>query len=336
MTIYYLDPAVGNDSNDGSDWGASYAWATLQKAADTAQAGDTVYCRGTETISAQVDFDTYGGTYTAGFIKFIGCNGSGVVDGTRYIVDANSANIHGISLAKNTLWFQNIEVKRTGTQNGFRRSAGNNWVFINCCANNCYYGFALPSASNCIFYRCVSYANAYGFYSDAPSNKYIFCCCRDNTGYNYSYGINQFCCLSYNVPSTSAVFYAHGGAMLGCVVDGIGSSGHGVSLQGGTGQNNPCTIIGCRITNFSTSGKIGLDCADRVAIVGYCYFENNDGDNIQNASLLHVLTDDDGNTTNIEDQSDTNQGYVDPSGSEDFNLRSDASLRRLAIAIPTS
>jgi len=337
MTTYYLDPAVGNDSNDGSDWGASYAWATLQKAADTAQAGDIVYCRGTETISAQVDFDTYGGTYTAGFIKFIGCNGSGVVDGTRYIVDANNANIHGISLAVSTIWFQNFEVKRTGTQNGFRRTGGWTHYFINCCANNCSTGFSLPSTSNSLFYKCVAYANSTGFYVDGTSNQTIFCCSRDNTDYNHNYGIGLYYCISYD-GGVATINNAATGLLFCSSIDGIGSSGDGITLTSTSSSSQHFTMLGCRVTNFSTSGKIGLNCVNRPAIVGYCYFENNDGDNIQNTNVLEILVDLDGNTTNIEDQSDTDQGYVDPNseGSEDYNLRSDATLRRVAIAIPTS
>ncbi|MCC6797700.1 MAG: right-handed parallel beta-helix repeat-containing protein [Candidatus Hydrogenedentes bacterium] len=90
MATYYVDPVSGSDGAAGTSFGA--AWATTQKAADTAVAGDIVYlcATGEESISAKIDMDTNaGGAITP--IRFIAANSSGTVDGTKYTIKATSA-----------------------------------------------------------------------------------------------------------------------------------------------------------------------------------------------------------------------------------------------------
>ena len=119
MTTRYVDPAASGD-NDGTSW--TNAYETLQQAADNAVAGDVVYCRGTETLAARVDFDTQTGTNAGGFIKFVGCNAEGNVDGTRFVLDGDGGNYAGIYIVPgiSTLWFENIRVTNCdGGSSGF-------------------------------------------------------------------------------------------------------------------------------------------------------------------------------------------------------------------------
>ena len=105
MATKYVDPAAGG-SNNGSDW--TNAWTDIQSAFDTCVAGDIVYCRGTQTLSVTIDVDTNSGDDTSGFIKFIGCNASGVVDGTYFTINGNAGAYHGLTFAAVGLWLNVI------------------------------------------------------------------------------------------------------------------------------------------------------------------------------------------------------------------------------------
>lgn len=59
---FFVDMAVGNDANAGTSAGAGNAWKTVQKAADTAVAGEKVWVKASANYTEQVDFDTNSGT----------------------------------------------------------------------------------------------------------------------------------------------------------------------------------------------------------------------------------------------------------------------------------
>lgn len=83
MAIYYVDPLSGSDAAAGTSFGT--AWATTQKAADTAVAGDEVRlcATATETPAAQIDWDTNAGTESS-FITFVGADATGTPLTTGY------------------------------------------------------------------------------------------------------------------------------------------------------------------------------------------------------------------------------------------------------------
>lgn len=90
MATYYVRSSGGNDTNDGLSF--ANAFATIQKAADTATAGDDVrICAdGTHTQTATIDLDTNSGT-GASPIVFTGANGTdGSDDGTVATVNRTS------------------------------------------------------------------------------------------------------------------------------------------------------------------------------------------------------------------------------------------------------
>jgi hypothetical protein len=350
MSTYYVDPSAGSRTAPYDTW-AKAASSLSTIFALPPSAGDIIYARGTETIAAELDV-AGSGTNAGGFIKLIGCNASGDVDGTRYVVNAGGNGIHCIDWNGSDLWWvENLEVKNTasGSYDGFYTSVNtaDGCVFINCCANTCgRYGFT-GRFDRTLFYRCVAYSNGlHGFSSLLYACAMLFCCSRDNAGigfYTFTDGL-MFGCLSYDNtddginPGTAA----YPGRIMNCVVDNNGDDG--ILISAGTLLNAPL-VFGCRVTNQSGAGDIGINAGSEPLITGYCYFENNDGDNIQNATLHYNIplstsyTAGSGSPTssNVEDQSNTNQGYTSlTEGSEDYNLRSDASSRRTAIAIPTS
>lgn len=323
---FYVDP--DGDDSTGLDW--THAWQSLQSALDTAAAGEIIYCRGTETIAAPIDVDTNEGSNAAGFIKVIGCNASGNVDGTRYIIDAEGNNVDAINIAgKDLYWWQNIETRNTGTEDGFYTStAGTGHVFINCCAYNCTVGFRFTGCHGFLVYRCVAYGGTYGFNSDGYS-PLVCCCAHDNT--SYGFGNTRLCigCLSYdNLYGFYTITY--NGIHFNCVAEASTTDGFVISNAG----NYHVDMIGCRVTN---TGTMGVECNDEPTVIGWSYFEDNTGDNIQETTNFEFIPKDDNTTTNQEDQADTNEGYTNKGdGTEDLNLRSDATLRREAISIPTS
>ncbi|NIV11968.1 MAG: hypothetical protein GWN62_12055, partial [Aliifodinibius sp.] len=144
--------------------------------------GDIVYCRGTETLAAPIDFDTNSGNLNPGYIKFIGCNGSGTVDGTFFVLDGNSAAancIRGVTTAQTYLWFENMEFKNA-TGNGVESIAGcDYWGFVNCIAhNNGAHGFDCDYLDYCIFFGCRAYSNTNtGFYASAYTPDQAWICC---------------------------------------------------------------------------------------------------------------------------------------------------------------
>jgi hypothetical protein len=58
MATYFVDGAVGSDANAGTSAGAGNAWATVQKAANTATAGDKVWVKASANYPELVSFNT--------------------------------------------------------------------------------------------------------------------------------------------------------------------------------------------------------------------------------------------------------------------------------------
>jgi len=336
MATYYADFDLGTGNNDGTSW--ADAWQTMADAIagsnGTAPAdNDLVYCRGTDTLGASPALNA-SSTATTGYTKWIGVNGSGVNDGTRTVLDSNGGNWHALSLGGNYNWIENFAFTNTGTTYDGLWGGGDYNVFVNCAAYSCAdRGFGSLGTNN-IYIRCVAYSNGGDGFNCTTTPQCFLCCSHDNTGHGFALSTTAltYACLAYDNGDDGFNSIGLNGAMLHCVSDGNADDGVVIS----SGQT---TVIGCRITNHSGSGDIGLNYgsgSDYDGAYGWNYFENNDGDNVQNATHALVITED-GAATNVEDQSDTNQGYTSlTDGSEDFNLRSDASLRRVAVQIPLS
>lgn len=99
MAIYFVSPLAGNDANDGLTFAT--AWATTQKAADTAVIGDEVRlcASATEVPTVTTDWDTNAGDITRR-IRFIAYNATGTE-----ILKNGYYTISGASLASNVhIW----------------------------------------------------------------------------------------------------------------------------------------------------------------------------------------------------------------------------------------
>lgn len=340
MADYYVDPAAGGANDGGGDGAANDptdtdnwtdAWTDVQSAFDTAVVGDIVYCRGTQTLTAIIDIDTNEGDTTNGFIRFIGVEGLLGNTGTRFVLDGNSAVANCLKQnSMNFIFLENFECKNaTGDgMEGLSPSTSGN-VFVNCSFNtNGGFGFDGNFIRGSFLFRCTFFGNSSNGVNRGGA-VYFFCSFHDNTGIGMSLnGVSS--------QSIGCLYYDNGNDGIG-IVDASSLVFNGV-INGNTDDGivaSRAPIIGCRITNHSGAGDIGLNLSDVVSVYGWNYYEDNDGANIQNGSVsIEILND--GASTEAEDQADTNEGYTDlTDGAEDFNLRSDATSRRTAITIPT-
>lgn len=347
MATYYVYPSAAG-SDDGSS--EANAWTSLQRAIDGTggtqpAAGDTVLCRtgggSDETLSAQIDVDGNVGTSTTGWIKYIGVNSSWVNDGSQYTIDGNSAVAHCLDFNQASAYYHIFEnfvfTDATAEAVAVDTSGGSHVAFINCAFTSSQRGITCRRNIDGIFVRCLFANNTgNGVYRGANACLFFACCFRDNgaSGFNSDYTdqttfIN---CLFFDNAGWGVELPA-GSKMINCVLDN--NSSGGIYVLSADPASTVTTTIGNRITNHSGAGDIGLNCNSVVHLSGWNYFEDNDGDNIQNATYYHEITND-GSATNIEDQADTNEGYTSlTEGSEDYNLASDATSREQEISIPT-
>jgi len=125
---YYVSP-TGSDSNPGSQ---ASPWGTVQKAADTAVAGDTVYFRGgTYNPTAGITFSK-SGTSDTNRIKFWAYTGEvPKIDFSNMKVSSTGYSM-GITVSGNWLHFKGIEeccLKETTFANNGWDVSGNNDIF---------------------------------------------------------------------------------------------------------------------------------------------------------------------------------------------------------------
>lgn len=337
---YYVDPAASGNNN-GSDW--TNAWTSLQSALDTVAAGEICYCRGTQTLSAVLDVDQgNSGTPDGGHVKFIGCNAGGTVDGTQFVLNCNSAAASAllIGVATDLWWFENVTFKNS-TSYGINASgfACDGWVFVNCRIESnggagvqrnrqgfywSYYqthiinngGAGVFKPRQDAFFFCTLSGNSdAGCYDTDGACAFINCIVADNV----NYGLRVYPATIYQ-----------------CVLDGYDSSpvqDNGVEFSGSTtyGFQN---LVSSRLTNHTADTGLGLKVGSGLVNVMCCYFGGNDADTSGNYAaipLYDLTTPARTADSNTMAGSDTNHGYT-TTGS-DFNLRSDATKRALAVEL---
>jgi len=326
MTTYYVDPAAGG-SNDGTDW--TNAWTSLQSAADTAVAGDIVYCRGTETLSAAIDFDTNDGTAAGGFIKFLGCNASGNVDGTRYVLDGDSsAAACVVPGGVDFVWLENFELTGS-TGAGFGPATANtkDWVLVNVYSHsNSGHGFDyynMASLASVFAIRCQAINNGNRGAARMDGARFLFCSFSDNADAGL---INtEYCmfigCIVHNNGSDGVECDAPCW-LVNCVIDENDDNG----IAAGVGDL--LLSIGCRITdNGKDTSGYGINVTSGRVVCGWNFFDGNDsGTTNGNVDVIPYDSDTDTNETS------GTEGYTD-GASDDFNLTSEATLRSVAIEL---
>jgi len=330
MTTRYVDPAAAG-ADDGTSW--TDAWTTLQSAADTAVAGDVVYCRGTETLSAAIDFDTNSGSAASGFIKFIGCNAGGSVDGTRFVLDGNSAATNCILLAaQKYIWWENLELKNA-TGAGWDATNAN-WgccAFVNCYSHdNSGRGFdAYFCNDGVVFIRCRAIDNGSDGFFDTyySTTRFALCYSAGNSGAGFAVeggvaGQLFVGCVCHN--NTDKGIDAEGGInAIHCVLDENGADGIIQDTNDYLGL-----VLGCRITgNGDAAGEYGLDVSAGRVLYGWNFLVNNNSGAAN--GYVDAIPDDADADTN---ETSGTEGYTD-GANDDFNLTDSATLRSTAIEL---
>ena len=321
-TTYYVDPAHG-----GTDSGTlTNPWTSLQSAADTAVAGDTVYCTGTQTLAAAIDFDTNSGDTTAGFIKFIGCDASWTPKAAQFTLDGNSAATSCIALTCNYVWFESFTATGATSNGIYRADASSCLVFVDCISeSNGAGGFSLYAIQQLLLIRCIARNNGGHGFADVYSNVTCFgCYFYNNTGMGVQQGPGRYslCLLGCVVACNGSTQVDIGltGILLNCVIDGEDdtTSGSGVLLSGSL-----TAVLGCRITHNDAAGKYGIESAAAAS----CCVENW---NAFYDNTTHI-------DTGIESLGDSDTSMADDGyaarATQDYNVATGKDLRSVAVEV---
>lgn len=327
MTTYYMDTA-GSNTSPYDTW--AKAATSLQTVADLAVAGDIVYCRGIQTLTAAIDYDINAGSNASGFIKFIGCAADGSIDGTKFILNGDSSAVNCILAAgKSYIWWENFELKNaTGSGWDATNAYFTSLVFINCVShNNGADGWNLyySDIGKIIFIRCYAYSNSGDGFGQAYRGTifYIWCISKNNTdgGFDSSTTHSEYMGIYYG-----CIAHNNGGCgfkntyqtLFNCISDE--NDDDGVNVPAGIGL-----IIGNRLTDNGkdTTGH-GINAVVRT-LYGWNFLLDNDSG--ATTGLIEAIRD--GSDADTNETSGT-EGYND-GANDDFNLTSSATLRRTQI-----
>lgn len=345
MTVYYVDPSKTGGDNDGGGDGVdrtdsaeaanwTNAWISLQSALDNCTAGDICYCRGTETLTTSLDVDQNDGS-AGSLIKFVGCNASGIIDGTQFVVDGDGVATYCLAFAGkgDYCWWENIRF--TGaTSHGVNYSAlsASNNTWINCRADNnggsgwqLYYADSTPLSNR--FIRCKADSNStYGFDHLHYGGQFWFCSCFDNGSSGMSRlsgGRSCFIygCVVHNNGGNGIDVGSSGGAIVNCVID--------ENDDNGIYTTSVVDVIACRLTDNGkdTSGYGMNNAGIFLGFYGWNYLEGNDS-GATNGTVYAIPSNADSNTN----ETGGTEGYTD-GANNDFNLTTPATLRSTAVEL---
>ena len=261
MATYYVDVTTGSDADDGLS--EANAWQTLQKAFDTATAGDAVYVKASATYSEQVDIDTNTGTVTAP-ITFVGYT-STITDGGQFTW--NGTTYCAVTNGKDFIRFRNVNFTScTGSIFDCITASSDYWRFENCDFSGATTvharsaGYAYPLYWK--FYDCcISGMSGNGLMLSSEFSV-IGCKIIDNGGhgiatqaYVTSDVTVSHCIIAgntsdgINLVNTSAGVNVHF-----CTIQGNG--GDGIDLNGAGHKN--ANIWGNIISGHNGAGDVGL------------------------------------------------------------------------------
>lgn len=284
IPTHWVDPlAVGDD--DGSS--EANAWTTTQRAIDGTDGvqpatGDNVFCKHTgvagavdETVAATIDVDGNDGDTTDGYINFLAVNSLGVEDGSKYVIDFESAvGTDGLKFAADYIHFRNFIFLNSAasgvTTDGIVNKMWLEHVEANLCAGS---GFSIAAVIDGLFTDCVTNNNtATGIYKVRDSLLI-----RPVAIGNGAYGIRTFehatVCDplvagsgNYNIYFASKGNHVYGGVSDGSAVNGV------YGAAGAVG----CSVTQHRITHNGGKGIISANAAGSILASRCVLFGNGD------------------------------------------------------------
>lgn len=314
---YYVS-TTGNNASAGTSAGA--AWATIDRALDSAQAvhtvaGDLVLIEA-GTYSESPTIDVAAAINSVITLRGTAASFAAATPGTQPVTIAGSV---GTSLGSGTAGYYRFENIAQGGQSATGWNLGNltfcSWVF--CTANNnsgaSSDGFSVRA--NCSFFGCTANGNGRdGF--DAGRNTggqliCIGCVAKDNAAYGFNGYTNHLYanCLAHN-NATAGFHSSIANTQVWCINCTADGNGIGYNLRGG----RDCTLVNSLVTNNTTGivGEIGV-------ISQYNVFYSNTADTSSWA-------------TSTTDRTATDPLYVDRTG-DDFRLKAASPARGTAYPL---
>lgn len=336
---FYVDGSVGNDANAGTSEGSGNAWATVQKAADTAVAGEIVYVKSSADYAEDVDFDTNTGT-PGNRITFIGYT-STITDGGKATITGSNSRAHCISLngTADYVTMRNFIFTSPTSHCADVGGITDGWIF-----NNCHFtkGSGTSPASAIDGSSTFRYVSLYrcllkDFSGNAIDSSIAVnllcdsCVIKDNGGIGIATGTYRDqltirrCVIAGNTGdgiTLGAATYLH-------CFDSIfeGNGGDGIDIGGGNHKN--IVITGCIFANHSGTGDTGLKAGSLTGnssiLCDYNAFYNN---------TTHKSG---SGTTGLNDITLSADPFVN-AASDDWNINNDsgggADLRAATLTMP--
>jgi len=261
LAIYYVDGAVGNDTNPGTAPGAGNAWATIGHAATTATNGDLVWIKASATysVAAAITFnasDSYTGrAQFVGYTSTTGDNGMATVQASAGSFSMFSVNSNGV-LLQNFLVDGNSQTSIRGIDFTSQYNAAFNCKVINCTNTGINFGATDNHINQCEVTACSSAA---AVLLGSLSNIHVHGCWIHNnsiTGLDGS--LAEFnlsnCIFSNNSGATSdGVICQFGTAVRNCIFHGNGRDGLRITV------NYVGILPGIRNNIFSANGGYGIN-----------------------------------------------------------------------------
>lgn len=225
MTVYYVDGAVGNDANAGTSEGSGNAWATIQKAADTVAAGDTVYVKATGTYSEDVSIATAG--TSSAFIIWIGYTSSTADEG-KVTISATTNAVTNLVYPYQS--WRNF-IFTGGSSHGFNGgSLIDQHTFYNCDFTN-NGGSGIAGDNTFLFVNCTFTNNTLNGIDVDSQNLIVGCILSGNGGSATAASTTNttyYKCVFFNNSTTADVVPGGVYNFIGNTIDGDGTSGDGL------------------------------------------------------------------------------------------------------------
>jgi hypothetical protein len=265
MTDYYVDNATGSDADTGLS--EALAWETIQHAANTAVAGDTVYIKGGTPYTERVDFNTNDGTVTS-VIRFIGYT-SIITDNGKFTITGSGSTDYCIRITST----DHIQISNcifTDATAGCVQTLGNSlqWRFVRCeflrgsstatyaFRHNGYTTLTQSIICDSIFDGFTTSVNG----SCLHQCNLSFCTIRNMGGAGFiveAYRANRFyyCLIHSNVGDGITVSNAATCDIINCTI--ANNDGDGIDWAAIT-TNTGSTVINNIIANHAGAGDFGF------------------------------------------------------------------------------
>ena len=240
MATYYVDGALGNDSNAGTSPGGGNAWATLSKVVTTLVDGDIAYVKASAVYSISAALAPTQGTW-AGPKRIIGYT-STITDLGRPTIQATAGSFSMFSSGAYGGWcFENFII------DGNNQTSIRGLEFVN-------YGNV---ARNCKVMNCTNY----GIYAHTEAHSIIGCevtGCSGQPAVLALYGCPIYGCYIHGNSAGGAILGYLAGIIRSIIQD---NTGIGVEVANTGGLVIGCSIYdnssdGIKMTNFWLMGAI--------------------------------------------------------------------------------